>query len=172
MRHYEKNGERWRGGRIYLDGRVVFNPTEEQLAAAGYVAVEVAPHERTLEEAKAQKIAEIDAYDNSDAVNSFTLDGVRMWLEFERREKIRSRLPVEKGAGRDTTTLWYGTTPVRLPITLAEALLDRIELYAADCYDVTASHKAAVEGLDTVEGVDAYGYTTGYPEMLDINTEG
>ena len=37
-------------------------------------------HEYTLDELKEMKIADINAYDKSDAVNSFTLSGKRMWL--------------------------------------------------------------------------------------------
>ncbi len=42
-------------------------------------------HEYTLDELKEMKIADINAYDKSDAVNSFTLSGKRMWLTKEDR---------------------------------------------------------------------------------------
>lgn len=169
--HYEKDGKRWYGGRITLGDCTIFNPTHEQLLEAGYVLVEEQPYQPTLEEVKAQKTAEIDRYDTSEAVNGFELNGMTMWLDFEKREKVRSRLPVEKEAGRETTTLWYGTVPVQLPIALAEHLIDRIELYAADCFDATAAHKAAVEALETKEAVEAYDFTQGYPERLVITTK-
>ena len=126
---------------------------------------------RLLELVKEAKTAEITAYDESEAVNSFELDGLRMWLPFEMRQKIAERLPTEKNAGRTTTTLWYGTIPFQLPVTLAETLLDKIKLYAADCFDVTASHKAAVEAMTDIDAVRAYDYTTGYPERPVINTD-
>lgn len=118
------------------------------------------------------KLAEIDAYDNSDAVNGFVLDGMKMWLPYELREKIRSRLPVEEDAGRVTTTLWYGTVPVQLPITIARKLIDVIELYAIDCCDRTAAHKAAVSAMTDVDAVHAYDHTAGYPERPVISTQG
>ena len=34
---------------------------------------------------------------------------------------------------------------------------------------LTASHKATVEKLKTIEEVEAYNYKTGYPKMLEIN---
>lgn len=169
-RYYTKDGKQWYGGKITLNGRTVFNPSHEQLVAAGYEVKETQPYVPTLDEVKAQKIAEIDRYDTSEAVNGFELDGMTMWLDFDTRQRIRSRLPVEKSAGRETTTLWYGTVPVPLPITLAEQLLDSIELYATDCYDVTAAHKAAVQALASIEEVEAYDHTTGYPERLIITT--
>ncbi|WP_297071342.1 DUF4376 domain-containing protein [uncultured Duncaniella sp.] len=117
------------------------------------------------------KLKEIEAYDSSLAVNSFSLDGMDVWLDFELRSKLRSRLPVEEAAGRDTTTLWLGTHSFTLPVKLASALLARIELYAADCFDVTSAHKAAVEALDTREAIEAYDHTTGYPERLTVSTQ-
>lgn len=117
------------------------------------------------------KLKEIEAYDMSPAVNSFSLDGMVVWLDFELRSKLRSRLPVEEAAGRDTTTLWLGTHSFTMPVKLASALLDRIELYAADCFDVTSAHKAAVEALATREAIEAYDHTAGYPEHLTVSTQ-
>lgn len=173
MKIYKDNkGERWRGGKISLAGRVVFNPTHEQLLAAGYEAVEVAPHVRTLEEAKAQKLAEIDAYDTSSSVNGFMLDGVPVWLDKATRVGLMNSLNCEKGAGRTETTLWLGSWSMTLPVERAMVLLASVELYALGCFNRTAAHKAAVERLETVEAVEAYDHTAGYPEMLVISTEG
>lgn len=54
-------------------------------------------------------------------------------------------------------------------ITIAEADAIKAELYALECYNVTASHKANIEQLTTIEEVEAYDYTIGYPEKLVIN---
>lgn len=118
---------------------------------------------RLFDIAVATKLAEITAYDESEDVNSFDLNGQRMWLPFDMRQKIRSRLPVEEDAGRTSTTLWYGTTPVQLPIALARKLIKDVELYATDCYDRTAAHKAAVMSLTDRADVEAYDHTAGYP---------
>ena len=48
-------------------------------------------------------------------------------------------------------------------------LLSSLEMYALECFNVTATHKAAVEKLQTVEEVLAYDYTAGYPEILMMN---
>lgn len=169
--YYEKEGKRWQGGYIILDGRTVFNPTHEQLLEAGYEQKEEQPYVRTLEDAKAEKTAAIESYDTSDAVDGFYLNGMKMWLDFNTRQRIAERLPSEKNAGRTVTTLWYGSMPFQLPIALVEALLDKIKLYAADCYDVTAAHKAVVQALESIEDVDAYDYTQGYPEMPNFSTQ-
>lgn len=126
---------------------------------------------RLLELVKEAKIAEITAYDTSAAVNSFVLDGLPMWLPFELREKIRARLPEEEAAGRTMTTLWYGTVPVQLPIALARKLISKIELYAIDCCDRTAAHKAAVSAMTDIDAVKSYDHTTGYPERPVISSQ-
>ena len=44
--------------------------------------------------------------------------------------------------------------------------LAKIQIYANQCYGVTEKHKAAVNALETVEEVEAYDFTAGYPERL------
>lgn len=118
-----------------------------------------------IESWKEIRKVQIKGYDKSQKVNCFYLGAQPMWLEFDMREKIRSRLPVENSAGRTTTTLWYGTMSVKLPISLAMEILDRIELYATDCYDVTASHIAYIERLQTVEELRSFDIGADYPEI-------
>ena len=48
-------------------------------------------------------------------------------------------------------------------------MLAQIQLYADQCYMVTKQHKAAVEALDTIEGVDNFDITSGYPEKLQLS---
>ena len=45
----------------------------------------IPPYEPTLEGVKSAKVNEIAVYDGSDAVNSFTLGGKRMWLDKDTR---------------------------------------------------------------------------------------
>lgn len=166
----DDEGRRWLGGSIVLGDRRVFNPTDEQLAAAGYEAHEPAPYVRTLADIKAGKLAEIEAYDMSDAVNSFDLDGVRVWLDKATRVGLVNSLNCEAAAGREETTLWLGTWPITINVVRAQELLQALELYALGCYNTTAQHKLAVEQLETVEEVEAYDYMNGYPERLTITT--
>lgn len=108
---------------------------------------------------------QIQGYDKSQKVNCFYPGDQPMWLEYDMRQKIRSRLPLENSVGRVTTTLWYGSTAVKLPIELAIEILDRIELYATDCYDITASHIADVEGFQTIEKLRGFDIGADYPEI-------
>lgn len=44
-----------------------------------------------------------------------------------------------------------------------------LEMYALECFNVTASHKAAVGELKSIEEVKAYDYKAGYPKMLEMS---
>lgn len=121
--------------------------------------------------AKAAKIFEIDNYDTSDAVNSFTLDGESVWLDKNTRVGLMNSTQIQKAAGQETTTLWFGGKSYTIPCDTAIQMLSALELYALGCYNVTAEHKAAVEALEDVESIEAYDYTTDYPEMLVFTTK-
>ena len=119
-----------------------------------------------LDLAKEEAIAQITAYDTSEAVNSFTLQGKQMWLPKETRVGIANLVTYEKKAGRETTILWYDGEKYELPVDTALQMLSTLELYASECYNVTEAHKAAVSALESVEDIVAYDYTQNYPEKL------
>lgn len=125
-------------------------------------------HEFTLDELKDRKIAKINAYDKSDSVNQFTLAGKRMWLDKDTRVGLVNSIGIEKESGRMNTTLWYNAEKYVIPVDTALQMLNRLELYALDCYNVTQSHIAAVRSLSDVGQVEAYNYKTGYPEQLNF----
>ena len=170
----EKTGEYYYEGssitRRLDDGRIFAGvPTEEQLAEWGFVPYVPPVPERTLEIAKSEKIAQITAYDTSEAVNSFTLGEATMWISRDDRISLMNSTTILKNAGETTTTLWYGGEKYTLPCDTLIQMLSALEVYALQCYDVTEEHKAAVNALTTIEAVDAYDYTTGYPERLSFD---
>ena len=130
--------------------------------------VKITNEEEALAAIKAELIAQITAYDTSSAVNSFTLQGKQMWLPKETRVGLVNSVTIEKNAGKETTVLWFGGERYELPVDTALQMLSALELYALECYNVTAAHKAAVNALESVEDVVAYDYTQGYPEKLNF----
>ena len=122
-----------------------------------------------LEEAKAEKIAEITAYDTSDKVNGFMLNGLLVWLDKATRVGLMNSTTIAKASGQQTTTLWLGGIKLVVRCDMAIMLLSSLEMYALECFNVTAAHKKAVSELTTIEEVEAYDYKTGYPKQLDIN---
>ena len=121
---------------------------------------------KTLEEAKEMLLAEIDAYDKSSAVNGFALNGAVVWLDKATRVGLMNSTSIAKGMGQATTTLWFGGMKIVVNCDKAIGLLSALEMYALDCFNVTAAHKKAVAELNTVEEVLGYDYTKGYPEQL------
>lgn len=122
-----------------------------------------------LKQAKADKIAEIAAYDTSDKVNGFTLNGLLVWLDKATRVGLMNSTTIAKAAGQETTTLWLGGLKLVVDCDKAIHLLSALEMYALECFNVTASHKAAVSELTTIEEVEAYDYKAGYPKMLEMS---
>lgn len=145
-------------------------PSEEQLTEWGFTEyVEPSPTpSQLLATAKREKIRELEQYDQSDSVNEFTFHTVPMWLDKATRDGLHLRLLAEQTAGKEATTLWFGTHSFEIPIANAFQLLYAIEVYASACYDRTAAHKAAIEALTSVEDVEGYDYAEGYPEKLNF----
>ena len=121
---------------------------------------------KTLEEAKDILLRNIESYDTSPSVNSFMLNGQKVWLDFELRDRVYQGNERLQRIGRTDTTLWLGNQCYNLSIEQAQNIISHIEAYAKDCYNVTAAHKAAVEKMQTLEEVMIYDYTQGYPEQL------
>lgn len=124
--------------------------------------------DNSLDVIKEEAIEQITEYDQSEDVNSFTLQGKQMWLPKETRVGLVNSITIEKNAGKETTVLWFGGEKYELPVDTALQMLSDLELYALECYNVTAAHKAAVNTLESVEDVVAYDYTQGYPEKLNF----
>lgn len=122
----------------------------------------------TLEKAKKEKLAAILAYDTSSDVNGFMLNGNKVWLDKETRVGLMNSTQITRDMGNDTTTLWFDGYKLEVRCDMAIMLLSSLEMYALECFNVTAAHKKAVSELTTIEEVEAYDYKTGYPKQLDI----
>lgn len=132
----------------------------------------IAEDEDTVEKHRTRKLIDIDVYDNSDHVNGFYYNGMFMWLDKSTRVGLVNTLNSADELGRGTVNIWYNNQVcVELDVETARMLLAAIELYATDCYNVTASHKKAVSEMDNIEDIDAFDITAGYPPMLHFGDE-
>lgn len=146
--------------------KATFDETEVRAAFAQFSAKMDA---LKLEQAKSEKIAEITAYDTSDKVNGFVLNGLLVWLDKATRVGLMNSTTIAKAAGQETTTLWLKGIKLVVDCDKAIQLLSALEMYALECFNVTASHKAAVNELKTIGEVEVYDYNTGYPKMLEMS---
>lgn len=153
---------------IELNGCVVCNPTEDMLIKAGYKEYQepVPTEAEKLEQAKADKIADITAYDTSSSVNGFILNGILVWLDKATRVGLMNSTNIAKAMGQPTTTLWLGGVKLVVDCDKAIQLLSALEMYALECFNVTSAHKAAVAELKTIKEVEAFDVTADYPQQL------
>lgn len=128
---------------------------------------------RAFESAKSAKLAAIAEYDKSENVNSFSVCGIEGWLDRDTRTSLTNTVTVEKAAGKEETTLWFGLNKLTLNCDLVLGMLAQLEMYAHECYNNTAQHIANVTAIEPVgdepdyallkEMVDEYDHTAGYP---------
>lgn len=179
-----KEKEEVKGG-IYL---IHFDPTEKEgMNAYECVECSVSVADYNAEEVKAEyadwktkhdaaelayairsKVAEIEAYDTSDKVNGFILNGMTVWLDKATRVGLMNSTTITKAAGQETTTLWLGEIKLEVDCDKAIQLLSALEMYALKCFNVTAAHKAAVAELKTIKEVEAFDVTADYPKQLEM----
>jgi hypothetical protein len=153
---------------VIRDGMVTYNPTHEQIIADGweeYHAPAISA-EAELMLAKSRKRNEVLFYDSSAEVNGFSIGGVDMWLDKSTRAGLLLRFQAEVALGNEMTALWFGGNEYPLPLAVALQMLYALEVYASQCYDNTQRHLAEVMALSSIEEVEAYDVTKGYPEKL------
>ena len=121
-----------------------------------------------LSAAKISMLAEITTYDSSSSVNSFLLNGMEVWLDKATRVGLMNSTTIAKSMGQEKTTLWLGSYQLEVECDKAIQLLSALEMYALECFNVTAAHKKAVSELDNIDAVLTYDYKSGYPDKLKM----
>ena len=122
-----------------------------------------------LEKSKNKVLRQISEYDASANVNSFFLNGLQVWLDKSTRVGLMNSLNIEKMAGKETSTLWFGNIKLDINTGAAIQMLSSLELYALECYNKTAEHKVNIENMTSVEDVINYDFTEGYPDKLNLS---
>ena len=180
---YKKKEEREGVCIVHLDGVLNENmdayecvecsmPVSEYSETAvneAYAAWKTTTANRGLARAKREILKHIEAYDTSSAVNGFVLNGAEVWLDKATRVGLMNSTTIAKAMGQATTTLWLGDTKLEVGCDMAIQLLSALEMYALECFNVTAAHKKAVAELTDIAEVLSYDYTKGYPEKLMMN---
>ena len=117
---------------------------------------------------KKAMLAYIEKYDASSSVNAFELNGMEVWLDKATRVGLMNSTTIAKSMGQQKTTLWLGSYQLEVDCDKAIQLLSALEMYALECFNVTASHKATVGELKTIEEVLTYDYKSGYHDKLKM----
>lgn len=173
IQYINDNGEYYDGGSIVIGDMRYLSPSEDIILQAGYhLVVEPEPtQEELLEQAKMDKIDEINVYDQSDDVNLFYLAGQPMWLDAQTRQTLRISIESYAAMGRETATKWFGGQQFTFPISAWLSMLNALEVYAAEALNVTEMHKSNITNMTNIQDVEQYDITTGYPEKLNLSVE-
>lgn len=127
--------------------------------------------EKTLDDIKAEKIQVINDYDSSKEVNSFWFYDQQMWIDVELRGRLQNSTKIAIKNNRPTVVYWHENRKFEFPSELFLTMLDALEMYALECFNVTAQHIANVQNLETKEEIEMYDYKTGYPEKLNFTPQ-
>ena len=145
----------------------VMNPEEELILADGW-EIYVQP-EKSIEQVRRETISAVTNYDKSQEVNSFFIGEVQAWIDRDTRVSLMNSTNILKSMGQESTTLWLGNKSYTLLCDLVIQLLGALEVYALQCYNTTAQHKANIDKIETIEELKEYNYKVGYPEKLVFN---
>ena len=126
-------------------------------------------HEKTLEDAKRAKIEALERYDKSSAVNNFKLNGMDAWLGVEERLNYDRSIRAYEALNIDTAKFIINGVALAIPVSMAQVMLSQVQVYADAAYLATMQHKQSINALETIEAVNEYDFTTGYPEQLNFN---
>jgi hypothetical protein len=168
MIQYKKGNDTYNGVYIEVDGVRIINPTEETLKANGYEQVETETAEQLLQDAKDRKLAELDVFNQSSEVNDFTFKGMHTWLTPSERASYNVSIAAAEALGETTITFAIAEQPLTIDIPTAKIVLAKIQRYADATFMVTVKNKAAITALSSIEEVNAYDFTKGYPEKLQL----
>lgn len=147
--------------------RYATKPTEEQVQTdfAEWKARHTA---LLLNAAKQRKLDEITAYNTSDNVDAFLLNGEKHWLTRDERAMAKLSTEARQRLGLYTTEQCLGGKFYTIPCDALLTMLARLEDYALSCYNFAIRQQAEVNALTTLGEVENYDITQGYPEMLSF----
>ena len=119
-----------------------------------------------LNAAKQRKLQEITAYNTSDNVDAFLLNGEKHWLTRDERAMAKLSTEARQRLGHYTTEQCLGGKFYTIPCDTLLTMLARLEDYALSCFNFAIRQQAEVHALTSLEEVENYDVSKGYPEML------
>lgn len=138
-------------------------PTEEEIAE-----IEKQYIIARLPFAIEKKLDEITGYNTSDNVDAFLLNGEKHWLTLDERKAAELSTKAHQTLGHGTTKQCLGGKFYTIPCDALLLMLAQLEVYALDCFNNAIRQQAEVNALTSLEKVENYDVTKGYPEMLSF----
>ncbi len=164
---------------LIMDDKQIINPTEEQLIECGwtkYVPEVYTPTpQQLLEQARQEKLMEIESYDSSSDVNECLIhyngEAIPYWADKTTRTTLKEAVRDCIAVGISTYRLDlrdYGVS-IDIDCELMLRMLQELEVYAIRCYNKTTDHIYAVKAMDNIEDIQAYDFRSNYPSKLEFS---
>lgn len=164
---------------LIMDDRQIINPTEEQLTECGWIKyvpeVYTPTPQQLLEQARQEKLMEIESYDSSSDVNECLIhyngETIPYWADKTTRTTLKEAVRDCIAVGISTYRLDlrdYGVS-IDIDCELMLGMLQELEVYAIRCYNKTTDHIYAVKAMDNIEDIQAYDYQSDYPSKLEFS---
>lgn len=155
------------GGKIYV------NPPEDIILAAGYALYEEAEktEEEMLAAAKEERCDMAERYGLHKDRNSYIAHGYTLYVPEENRNRLRGFITNAYAVDRTTLTFWWDGHPFTYTTAAWDRDLIQYESFIYEVYSVLQQHLANIKSLTTLEEVEEYDYTTGYPDIIDFDVD-
>lgn len=153
---------------VYKNNKQIINPTQELIIKDGWQLYNEKSNnnDNELTIALNNLIDNILQYDKSKDVEIFYINDIALWLDRDERAILQRRFEIESKNNITTSTLWKDDNCFEININMGMNMLDQLELYAIKCFDVTHIHLNNVKKLKSIEDINAYDYSKGYPDKL------
>lgn len=148
--------------------RYAKKPTEEQVQT-DYAEWKAWYDKLLLDAAIEKKTDEITKYNTSENVDGFFLNRKRHWLTLDERKAAELSTKAHQTLGHETTEQYLRGQLYTIPCDTLLYILAQLEVYALACFNHGLKQKADVKAMKSVEEVEAYDVTSGYPDMLTFN---
>lgn len=145
--------------------RYASKPTEEQVQT-DFAEWKARHTTLLLNAAKQRKLQEVADYNTSDNVDAFLLNGEKHWLTLDERKAAELSTKAHLTLGHDITEQCLGGKFYTIPCNTLLIMLAQLEVYALACFNYAIRQQAEVNALTSLEEVENYDVTKGYPEML------
>lgn len=153
----------------------VYNPSEKLILEDGweiYTPNYGLSSEELLLQAKNDKIYEVKLFDASFDVNDCIINHngqeLHYWASKTDRDALKSAVQdcINIGRTKYRLDLRELNTSLNIQCEVLLHMLTQLEIYAIDCYNKTTDHIYNINNLNTLEEIDNYDYSVGYPEKL------
>lgn len=166
---------------LIKDEMQIFNPTEEMVIEDGWIEhiprVINPTEEELLKQEIDNKLEQLTIYDESDKVNDciivYKANRFHFWANKVERDTLKGAVQDFINLGRTEYRLDLRELGVSLtvPCSMLLNMMSQLEVYAADCYNKTTDHQYAIKSLASIDEVQYYDFTIGYPEKLIFNLD-